>query len=68
MFLDIYPERLKITERDKQMVPLQTNIISIGIQKAFDVTLNLKKNTEGPYRRVYNVTTIRVRWLPLSVI
>ena len=59
------------------IVNMQTNIGSFELKKAFDATLNvnyIEGLYEGPFFLiiedpvVYKVTTIKVRWLSLSVI
>ena len=37
----VYPERICITERNNQIVHLYAQIILLGIQKAYDVKLNI---------------------------
>ena len=44
------PGTIKITERGKQIVHLQTNIILLGLKKAIDITLNF--NNRGPLQGV----------------
>ena len=43
------PDRIRITSRDKQTVHLQSNIVLLGLKKAFDL-LNI--NNRGPFYRV----------------
>ena len=58
-------ERILVTERGHQIVPVVINIIiQFGLQKAFDVDLNF--NYSWPYRgpRCLEGKCLSVRWLP----
>ena len=71
----LYVDRNLNGWREKQIVHLYADLILLGLQKPFDVTLNfmeglykghLSMNIEG--RGVYKVTTIDLSWFPLSII